>query len=148
MEATLVSALSGVRGSLVGGSTTVTTAWITPNTLHKRELLREQIQTREALYGEFIDECAKLLMDAFVHTLEKPETMLRAYARVNRVRLSASPAVLAEAENLLKRIAEQYFPGNATLEELRALTLSRNADPMKACGEACRGEIKSTRGLV
>lgn len=148
VDATLVTALSGVLGSLVGGSTTVATSWITQTTLHRRELLRDQTQKREALYGEFIDECAKLLMDAFVHTLDQPEMMMHAYALVNRIRLSASPAVLAEAEHLLKRITKQYFSGNATLEELRDFALSQDADPMKAFGEACRVELKSMRGRV
>ena len=39
-------------------------------------------------------------MDAFTHTLEKPETLLRAYALINRIRLCASPTVLHEAERL------------------------------------------------
>jgi hypothetical protein len=39
MDATLVSAMAGVFGSLVGGSASVATAWITQKTMNKRELL-------------------------------------------------------------------------------------------------------------
>jgi hypothetical protein len=51
MDATLVSAMAGVFGSLVGGSASVATAWITQKTMNKRELIGAEIRQREALYG-------------------------------------------------------------------------------------------------
>ena len=54
-------------------------------------------------------------MHAFGHTLDKPETLLPLYALINRIRRSASPAVLAEAERMLRRITEQYFSRNLTV---------------------------------
>ena len=62
MDATIVSAMAGVFGSLVGGSATVATAWITQKTLSKRELIGAEIRRRETLYGEFIRECSRLVM--------------------------------------------------------------------------------------
>jgi hypothetical protein len=148
MDAGLVSAMSAVLGSLVGGSASVATAWVTQRTLNKRELVREELRRRETLYGEFIGESAKLLMDAFTHTLEKPETLLTFYALLSRIRLSASDEVLAEAERLLTRITEQYFSSNLNVEEIRQLARSEDVDPLKAFGEACRVELKSMRGRV
>jgi hypothetical protein len=148
MDAALVSAMSAVLGSLVGGSASVATAWVTQRTLNKRELVREELRRRETLYGEFIGESAKLLMDAFTHTLEKPETLLTFYALLSRIRLSASDEVLAEAERLLTRITEQYFSGNLNVEEILQLARSEDPDPLKAFGEACRVELKSMRGRV
>lgn len=145
MDPTLVSAMSAVLGSLVGASALVATAWVTQKTLSRRELFRQEMRKREALYGEFVGECAKLLMNALGHTLEKPETLLPVYALINRIRLSATPAVLAEAERLLTRITEQFFSSNLTVEELRQITRSADADPLKAFGEACRVEIESIR---
>ena len=43
------------------------------------------------------------------------------YALTNRIRLTASQPVLAEAERLLKHITEQYFSRNLTVEDMRAL---------------------------
>ena len=102
MDTNLISAMSGVLGSLVGGSATVATAWITQKTLTRRELNVRDMRQREKLYGDFIAECAKLLIDAFTHTLDDPEKLLALYALTNRVRLTASQPVLAEAEHLLK----------------------------------------------
>jgi hypothetical protein len=75
------------------------------------------------------------------HTLDKPETVLNAYAQLNRIRLSASPAVLHEAEQLLRRITEQYFDKNLSVEEMRELARSAEADPLKGFGEVCREEF-------
>ena len=145
MDTMILTAMSGVLGSLVGGSATVATAWVTQKTVNRRELIQAEIRKRETLYGEFIGECAKLLVDAFTHTLDQPEKLLPIYAQINRIRLCASQPVLVEAEHVLRRITEQYFLKNLTIEELTRLARSEDVDPLKAFGEACRAEIKSMR---
>ena len=146
MDTALLSALSAVLGSLVGGSASVATTWMAQKTLNRREVLREELRKREALYGEFIGECAKLFMDAFTHNLEKPESLLPVFAQINRIRLCASREVLAEAERVLTRLTDQYFAKNLTVEELRELVHTEQADPLRDFGEACRAELKSLRG--
>ena len=148
MDPAIVSAMAAVLGSLVGGSATVATAWVTQRTLSKRELLGAEIRTRQTLYGEFIRECSKLVVDSFEHTLDKPEKLLSVYELINRIRLCSSDAVLAEAELMLKRITEQYYSPNLSIEEIRMLVQSHGPDPLKSFGEACRVELKSMRGTV
>ena len=148
MDTALIGALSAVLGSLVGGSASVATTWMAQKTLNRREILREELRKREALYGEFIGECAKLFMDAFTHNLEKPESLLPVFALINRIRLCASREVLAEAERMLTRLTDQYFAKNLTVEELRELVRIEQADPLRDFGEACRAELKSLRGGV
>jgi hypothetical protein len=145
MDPAIVSAMAAVFGSFVGGSATVATAWVTQRTLSKRELMGAEIRTRQTLYGEFIRECSKLVVDSFTHTLDKPEKLLPLYEILNRIRLCASDAVLAEAEQILKTITEQYFAPNLSVEEIRTLVRSGRAsgDPLKSFGEACRAELKS-----
>lgn len=146
MDSTLIPALAGVLGSLVGGTASVATTWITQRTLSRRELLRVEVRKREALYGEFINECSKAIIDSIERTLDKPETLLPIYELLNRIRLSASEPVLAEAEQTLTRISEQYFGPNLSLEDLRALIRSgRGSDPIRPFGEACRAELKTLR---
>ena len=148
MDANVLTAMSGVLGSLVGGSATVATTWVAQRTASRRELIQGDIAKREVLYGEFIAECAKLIVDAFTHKLDKPEALIPIYALINRIRLRGSQPVLAEAEHLLRYITERYFARNLTVEELRELTRSADADPLKAFGEACRTELKSIRARV
>ena len=145
MDAPLISVAAGLLGSIIGGSATIGTSWVAQKTLNRRELLRDEIRKRETLYGEFIAECAKLLMDAFLHTLETPDTVLPVYALINRIRLVASPAVLKQAEGLVTRITDQYFLRNLTVDELHEMTRSSEADPLRAFGETCRAELESMR---
>ena len=145
MDSVILGAMAGVLGSLVGGSATVATAWITQRTLTRRELNVRDMRQREKLYGDFVGECAKLLIDAFTHALEDPGKLLPLYALTNRIRLTASQSVVAEAERLLARITDQYFSRNLSVEEMRQLARSNDADPLRTFGEACRMELKSIR---
>jgi hypothetical protein len=137
--------MAAVMGSIVGGSAAIATAWITQRTQSKREMVLGELRKREALYGEFISECSKLAIDALVHGMEKPETLWTAYSMLNRIRLAASQEVLTEAEKVLSEIADQYYSPNITLDEFRALVRSREADPLKPFGEACRIELRKLR---
>jgi hypothetical protein len=149
LDAPIISALAAVFGSLTGGLATFATAWITQRTNTKHELIRAEVSKRENLYGEFICECSRLFVDSLVRTLEKPEAMLGVYALLNRIRLTASDAVLAEAEEMLRRITEQYFSPNLPVGALRVLVQSgSDADPLKSFGVACRAELKSMHTAV
>jgi hypothetical protein len=149
MDTTVVTAMAGVLGSLVGGSSTVAATWIAQRTLSRRDLLRTEIQKREALYGEFIKECSTSVVDSIDSRLEKPETLLPIYERLNRIRLSASDAVLREAEQALIAVTERYFGPNLSLEEVREIIRAGHAvDPLRGFAEACRAELKSMRGAL
>jgi len=74
--------------------------------------------------------------------------LLPVYALLNRIRLTASAEVLAEAERLLLRITDQYFASNVTVAEMGRIARSVDADPLKAFGEVCRVELKAIRARV
>ena len=46
-------------------------------------MFRSELCKREALHGEFISECSKLLMDALTHTLQDPAQLMSANATTN-----------------------------------------------------------------
>jgi hypothetical protein len=149
MDNSIITAMAGILGSLVGGSATVATTWVTQRTLSKRELLGAEIRRRETLYGEFISECSKRVIDSFERTLDKPGNLLSMYELLNRIRLCASDTILHEAEQVLKLVTEQYFSSNLSLEEMRALIQKGgNEDPLRPFAEACRSELKSMRAAV
>ena len=148
MDPAIVSALAAVLGSLAGGSATVVAALVTQRAQGRRELMQAEIHRRQALYGEFLAECSKRLVDAFSHALEEPQKLVTAYELLNRIRLSASDAVLAEAEGVVQLITDQYFLPNLSIEEIHALVKAERADPLKSFGEACRGELKAMQGAV
>jgi hypothetical protein len=144
MDNSIITAMAGILGSLVGGSATVATTWVTQRTLGKRELLGADIRRRETLYGEFISECSKRVIDSFERTLDKSENLLPMYELLNRIRLCASDTIVQEAERVLKLITEQYFSSNLSLEEMRELIRKGgNVDPLRPFAEACRSELKA-----
>ena len=88
MDASFVGALSATLGAFVGGATTYATAWVTQRQQSRREILLAQIERRQELYGQFIVECSKLVIDAMDHSLEKPEKLFEVYALQNKIRLT------------------------------------------------------------
>jgi hypothetical protein len=133
MDTTILSAMAGVVGSLVGGSATVATAWITQRTLNRRRLVAAEIRNRQNLYGEFINECSARALDSFENTLDKSERLLSIYALLNRIRICASDTVLSEAERALASITEQYFSPNLSLEQFHALVRDgARSDPLRS----------------
>jgi hypothetical protein len=143
-----IKLLSAVVGTLAGVTTSALVAWINQKTLNRRELIRDEIRMRQMLYGEFLTECAKLLLDALQHSLEKPETFVPVYGLINRIRLCATQPVLRQAEQLVLRITDQYFSNNLSVQELHELTRSGEGDALKPFGDACRAELKSIRARV
>ncbi|HEY2187908.1 MAG TPA: hypothetical protein VGH48_05035 [Caldimonas sp.] len=142
------AAFTMISSLVIGGTATVAATWVTQRTLNRRELIRVEVGKREALYGDFIAECGRLLVDALTHMLEKPETLVAGYALLNRIRLCASPAVLEQAERLLRRITDQYFCKNLSLENVHEILRSDDPDPLHAFGEACRAELRAMRARL
>ena len=149
MDASIVSALSAIVGSIVGLSASVATGWVAQRTMARRQSLDAEIKKREALYGEFISECSKLAIDALDHSLDSPDKILSIYALENRIRLCASEAVVGAAAQGIQSIGNQYMKENLAPGELRQLVLTafhdreRRNDPLKPFSDACRRELAS-----
>lgn len=148
MDTSIVTALAGIIGTLCGGSASVATAWVTHKARAKREELRAEHDKRETLYGEFIEECSKRLMDSLERNLEKPESLFPTYALLNRIRLCASDKVLEEAVALVRLILDQYFAPNVSLQEFHEQVHQGKVDPLKAFSDACRRELISMHGAI
>ena len=148
MDATIITALAGIGGSLCGGTASFATAWLTQKTRAKHNGIRAELNKRETLYGEFINECSKRVIDSFERNLDKPDTLLSIYALLNRIRLCASDAVLTEAVELVRFIMEQYFSRNISIEEFHQRVHNAHIDPIKAFSEACRRELISMHAKV
>ena len=141
IDPAIISALSAVLGSIVGGSASIATAWFNQRTQAHRETIRAEVHKRELLYAEFIGECTKLGIDALGHSLERAENMVKVYALHNRIRLASSDAVVEASSQAIKRIVELYYAPNKTKEELREMALAMKEHPLNAFSEACRAEL-------
>ena len=142
MNANLITALAAVLGSVAGASAAIATTWISQTSQTRRERAKSEMRKRETLYGEFITEAARLLSDAFDHTLDKPETLVKLYAILGRIRLVSSDAVFNAAEECSNRILDVYATPNRTVHELIAAIRSDEMAFLKKFSDACRVELR------
>lgn len=137
-----MTALAAIAGSLVGALGSATGTWITARHQDRRDLLGKQIARREALYSDFIGESARLLVDAMQHNASDLQKLLPLYALVSRIRLSSSPPVLREAEQVIRTIVNTYPQTNLTIEQIQSQAVNGH-DPLKPFSDACRIELDS-----
>ena len=142
MDANLITALAGVLGAVSGASAAIATTWITQKNQTVRERAKAETRKRETLYGEFITEASQRLADAFDHTLDKPETVVRLYAILGRIRLVSSDAVLTAAEECCDRVIDLYAKPNRTMDELLTTVQSAELEALKHFSDACRAELR------
>ena len=142
MEANLITALAGVLGSLSGASGAIATTWISQKSQTIRERAKSETRKREILYGDFITEASQRLADAFDHSLDKPETLVKLYAILGRIRLVSSAAVLTAAEESCDRIIDLYAKPNRTMAEIFTTLHSGEFEFLKDFSEACRVELR------
>jgi hypothetical protein len=142
MNANLITAMAGVLGSLSGASAAIATTWISQKSQTIRERAKSETRKRETLYGEFIMEASQQLANAFDHSLDKPETLVKLYAILGRIRLVSSDAVLSAAEECCDRVVDLYAKPNRTVAEIFATLHSGEFEALKHFSDACRVELR------
>jgi hypothetical protein len=146
MDSTLITAVAAAIGSLVGAAASIGTTWITQRTQSARARIEARIRDRELLYGEFITEASRLTVEALTHSLEQPETLVKLYGIVGRIRLVAADNVLAVAEACVRQITDLYAKPNMTVEQIRLAFERDQLDPIKDFSVACRRELLQIAG--
>jgi hypothetical protein len=134
--------LAGVLGSVSGASAAIATTWISQKSQTVRERAKWETRKRETLYGDFITEASHLMADAFDHSLDKPETLVKLYANLGRIRLVSSDAVLAAAEACCDRILKLYSEPNRTLAEISTTLHGGEFAEFRHFSDACRTELR------
>ena len=103
MDAAYISALAALAGSAIGGLMTFATSWTTQQAQARAQRVANEKEKREALFGKFLDEAAKLYADAMQNKREDaPTAMIGIYALTNRIRLSSSARVVERADAILR----------------------------------------------
>ena len=143
MDAAYISALAALAGSAIGGLTTFATSWTTQQAQARAQRVANEKEKREALYGKFLDEAARLYADAMQHKREDaPAAMIGIYALTNRIRLSSSARVVEGADAITQIIIDAYLSPNMTVEEVRNKWIEQHIDPLRDFSEACREELQ------
>src|SRR5437868_8346421 len=142
MNANLITALAGVLGSLSGASAAIATTWIAQKSQTVRERAKSETRKREILYGDFITEVSQQLANAFDHSLDSPEKLVKLGAILGRIRLVSSDAVLTAAEESFERIVDLYAKPNRTIDQLVTTLHSAEFEVFKNFSAACRVELR------
>jgi hypothetical protein len=146
MDSSIITAVAAAGGSLVGAAATIVATWITQRTQRAHAEREEHLRSREALYGEFITEASRLTVEALGHSLERPETFVKLYGIMGRIRLVAAEAVLDAAEACTRRIIDLYARPNLTVEQIRLAFERDRLDPVRDFSVACRQELRAIAG--
>jgi hypothetical protein len=98
---------------------------------------------RQDLYKEFIQVASKCFVDAVQH--EKPDvaSLVAMYEKMSRMRVISSPQVLADAEEVLRRIIDALSEPAVTLtnDKVREMFETGSADVLRSFSESCRAEF-------
>ena len=94
----MIPALSAIGGSIIGALSSMISTWIAQRHRERRELVAQKTAHLEQLYSDFINESARLLVDAVQHSLEDPSTLVPIYALISRIRLRSSTDVIESGE--------------------------------------------------
>jgi hypothetical protein len=146
MNSTVIMAIAAACGSLVGAAASIVTTWITQRTQRTHAEREAKLRGRDALYGDFITEASRLTIDALSHSLERPDTFVKLYGILGRIRLVAADQVLAAAEACARRLVDLYVQPNMTLEQIRVAFERDRLDPIRDFSVACRKELLEIAG--
>jgi hypothetical protein len=142
MDPAILSATSGLLGSLIGALSSLAGSWLNQQGQLRTQLHAQDAAKREALYVDFIVEASKRLAEAVTHQTEDPAVIVGLYSAVERMRLVSSREVIHAAEELVREVAKAYESPNLTFEQLREKRRAGIRDPLKDFGEACRMELR------
>jgi hypothetical protein len=138
MEAAYISALAALAGTAIGGLTSFATSWTTLQAQGRAQRLANERDKREALFGRFLEEAAKLYADALQNKRDEASALIVLYALIGRIRLISSARVVESADTVARIIMDAYLARNMTLEEIR----TAEVDPLREFSEACREELQ------
>jgi hypothetical protein len=137
-----IPTLSAIGGSIIGALSSMMSTWIAQRSRERREIIAQKTAQLEQLYSDFINESARLLVDAVQHSLEDPSTLVPIYALISRIRLRSSSEVIESGERLIATILKVYVEPNLTPEGLQSAA-SKHNDHLQEFSNVCRRELES-----
>ena len=143
MDTALISALSALGGSIIGGLTSGVTTWVGQRTQAQAGQRLHHLAQRETLYQDFVVAASQAFGNAVVSTDPDLERILVLHGMISRMRILSSAAVVACAESTMDSIIDSYFLPIKSVAEIRDLTRSgQMIDPLRNFSEISRSELR------
>jgi hypothetical protein len=143
MDPTVVSALAGLVGAIIGGSASVLASWVIQRGQVISESRNRAVGQREELYEKFIESAAQCYADALQH--DKPEIplLVALYANIDLMQIHSTDAVIVEAEAVRAEILGTYLDQNLGISELREMMRDGSIGLLRKFSITCRKELQS-----
>jgi len=142
MDAAYFSAFAALAGSVIGGLTSLGTSWLTQHSQLGAQRFARNLERRETLYRDFIDEASRLYVDAFEHEQTELSNLVKLFAMVSQMRVVSSPKVVDDADKVVRLIVETYLAPNKAFGDLESILQGHTIDPLRQFSEACRDELQ------
>jgi hypothetical protein len=147
MDPGLISAVAALGGASIGGAMSFLGCWMVQRReVRARWVVQDRLR-RQDLYKEFIQEASKSFANALQHEKADIASLVVLYEKISRMRVLSSPHVIADAEQVLRRIIEANFqpPVSFTNATVREMFESGSADVLRKFSESCRAEFDALR---
>jgi hypothetical protein len=118
-------------------------SWLTQRVQFSAQELSRQKSLREELYKSFIDEASRWYADAYEHDTAQISNLVGLYASASKMRVLSSPAVVENADKVVRVIIETYRSPNKTFSDVTELLDDQAIDPLRSFSMACREELES-----
>jgi hypothetical protein len=127
----------------IGGLTSFATSWMTRQAQAKAQRVASERDKREALFGGFLEEAAKLYADALQNKRDDASALIGIYARANRIRPLSSARVVESADTVTRVIThgcvKTWVPGLSLGKRLRRRPLFRESLPAAMLSGSSQG---------
>jgi hypothetical protein len=142
MDTALISALSALGGSVVGGLASGVTTWMG----HRSQAMAGQrlhnLVQRETLYQDFVVAASQSYGNAVVSSDVDLERIVILHGMISRMRILSTPQVIECAQKTMDLIVDAYFLPNRSVTEIRELVRGGEMiDPLRAFSEVTRSEL-------
>jgi hypothetical protein len=144
MDASAISALAALTGTVVGGLTSVAANWMTHRIQIRAQWFQHEKNRRQVLYRDFIEEASKCYIDALQHDQANADIpgLVGLYAKLGRMRVVSSQPVVHSAEHIANKIMDTYLEPDRSFVELRDMAKAGAIDLLREFSDACREEFQ------
>jgi hypothetical protein len=139
MDPAYISVVAALAGSTIGGLTSLTASWLSHHAQFRAQQRASDLNRREELYKDFVEEASKWYADAFTHNTPEVANLVNLYALVSRMRIESSSRTVESAERVVSMIIDTYLAPNKTFRDLAEI---KAMDPLREFGKACRAELR------
>ena len=146
MDTSAITALAALFGAAIGGLTSVCTNLVTQRMQVRAQWLAREMDRRQQLYKEFIEEASRCYVHALQHGEADIAGLVTLYAKLGRMRLISSPTVLNSAGEIERKIIDTYLTPDKSFLELREMIKSGSVDLLRDFSVACRAEFEELHG--